>query len=132
MELLDNSEEAVTTRRFREIAENIYGEPLDWFFEQWVDYTELPQLGLDDIAVSENGNIWHVTGRPSQLGDIVFRFPVKLKIETEGQSKSETILSQARDTFFNITVVEKPKSIILDPDHHILKIQEMPLRNERL
>ena len=132
MELLDNSEEAVTTRRFREIAENIYGEPLVWFFEQWVDYTELPQLGLNDISVSEDGNIWHVTGRLSQLGDIVFKFPVQLKIETEGQSKSETIFSQARDTLFNITVADKPKSIILDPDHHILKIQGTPVISEKL
>jgi len=46
--------EPVSTARFQKIAEHVYGQPLGCFFKQWVGYTELPQLQLDAINISED------------------------------------------------------------------------------
>ena len=41
------SHKSVPTEKFREIAENIYGASLDFFFKEWMDDKSLPQFTQD-------------------------------------------------------------------------------------
>lgn len=132
MKLLISSKKPVTTRHFQEIAEDVYGESLDWFFKQWVGYTELPQLRFDDITVSKDDDTWRVDGKLCQLSNSIFRLPVELKIETERQAEYKTIWLETRNTSFHLVTPDKPNSIIIDPNYHILKIQKMPFPRKRL
>jgi len=120
------SGEPVSTARFQKIAEDIYGQPLDWFFKQWVGYAELPQLILDGITFLEDENGWHVRGNLRQLNNSLFRPPVGLAIETEKTTEHKTLWLEDRNTDFEFRTAKRPKTVLVDPDNNILRIVEMP------
>ena len=116
----------VPTARFKKIAEGIYEKPLDWFWNQWLEYDELPQLKLERVSVSKEKDAWHVTGNIYQLGKSLFRLPVELALETEKMTEHNKIWVENRSTAFAFSTPYRPKSILVDPNLDILKIQKMP------
>ncbi|MBA7473578.1 hypothetical protein ES707_08918 [subsurface metagenome] len=92
VDLRQEYNQPVSTTRFQELAENLYGEPLDWFFDQWVNSTELPRLKLENVAVNKDKKGWQVHGRLLQSGETTFRLPVELAIDTKnGRKNRETL-----------------------------------------
>ena len=120
------SGQPVSTARFQKIAEDVYGQSLDWFFKQWVGYTELPQLQLDAVTFSENEKGWRVRGNLRQLNKSPFRLPVELVIETEKATEHRTLWLEERNTDFEFCTTNRPKSVLVDPNNNILQIREMP------
>jgi len=120
------SGEPVPTRRFRKIAEEIHGESLDWFFNQWLEGGELPQVRLENVEISRNGDGWLIRGHLRQLNERVLQFPVELEIITEGEKRVEHVLVDTKETTFEFNTQNMPKRIIVDPNFDLLKIQRMP------
>ena len=120
------SGQPVSTARFQKIAEDVYGQSLDWFFKQWVGYTELPQLQLDAVTFSENEKGWRVRGNLRQLNKSPFRLPVELVIETEKATEHRTLWLEERNTDFEFCTTNRPKSVLVDPNNNILQIRKMP------
>jgi len=120
------SGQPVSTARFQKIAEDVYGQPLDWFFKQWVGYTELPQLQLGAVTFSENEKGWYVRGNLRQLNKSPFRLPVELVIETEKATEHRTLWLEERNTEFEFCTTNRPKSVLADPNNNILQIRKMP------
>lgn len=118
--------EPVSMARFREIAEDIYGQPLDWFFRQWVGYTELPQLQLNGVTFSQDEKGWHVRGSLRQLNKSLFRLPVELVIETTRTAECKMVWVDNKDTEFEFRIIDRPQQILIDPNNEILSIREMP------
>lgn len=118
--------EPVSAQRFQEIAEKIYGEPLGWFFQQWLEGGELPQLRLENVDLSKNGNTWQVQGSLVQLSDSVFQLPVKLALKTEKDKEFKLIWLDKRRASFEFSSLNRPKRILVDPEFDILKQQKMP------
>src|SRR5947209_2541615 len=95
---------SATTDDFREIAEKNFGSQLTWFFSQWLDSTGAPEFKvkyttyrLGGTAATQNANPkdekvpgFRVTGEISQDLDL-FRMPVDLRIDTDGQTENKTI-----------------------------------------
>jgi cytohesin len=119
------SGEVVSTACFQKIAEEIYGQPLGWFFSQWFGYTELPQLQLDGVVFSEEKEGWHVRGNIHQLSKSLFRLSVELVIETETTSEHKTLWLEDKDTDFEFRTANRPKNVLVDPNNDILQIREM-------
>jgi len=46
----------VSTEKFQDIAEGIYGASLDFFFKQWVEGTTVPYFKLDNVLIEKNLN----------------------------------------------------------------------------
>jgi len=120
------SGEPVSTARFQKIAENIYGKPLDWFWNQWLEYDELPQLELERVSVSKEKDAWHVRGNLCQLSNSLFRLPVKLALETEKETAAKGIWLETKKADFEFTTPNRPKRILVDPSDGILQIRKMP------
>ncbi len=120
------SGEPVSTNRFQKIAEDIYGQPLDWFFKQWVGYTELPQLQLDAVTFLETDKGWHVRGNLRQLNKSLFRLPVELALETEKTTEHKILWLEERNTDFKFRTTNRPKTVLVDPNNNILQIRKMP------
>ena len=118
--------EPVPTQRFQKIAEKIYGEPLGWFFKQWLEGGELPQLRLENVDLSKNGSMWQVQGSLVQLSDSVFQLPVKLVLMTELEKESKYIWLDTRNASFEFSSPSRPKRILVDPELDILKFQKIP------
>ncbi|MBC8472325.1 MAG: ankyrin repeat domain-containing protein, partial [Planctomycetes bacterium] len=121
-----NSGEPVSTAQFQKIAEYVFGQPLGWFFKQWIGYSELPQLQLDAVTFSETEKGWLVRGNLRQLNNSLFRLPVELVIETGKTTEHRTLWLEDGNTTFEIRTTNRPKGVLVDPNNDILQIREIP------
>jgi len=128
LNLRQKSNQPVSTTRFQKLAEDVYGEPLDWFINQWVNTTELPRLKLENVTTKKDKNGWLVHGRLLQMGETIFRLPVELAIDTENGREIEKYFVDSRTVDFDLHTLNEPQKLIIDPDYELLKIQRMPPR----
>jgi transglutaminase-like putative cysteine protease len=128
VDLRQKSNQAVSTTRFQELAEEVYGEPLDWFFNQWVNSTELPRLKLEKVTAKKDKKGWQVHGRLLQSGESTFRLPVELAIDTKNGREIEKLYFDSKAVDFDLRTQNEPQKLMVDPDYEILKIQRMPPR----
>ena len=120
------SGEPVSIARFQKIAEDIYCKQLDWFFKQWIGYTELPQLKLDAVTLSKEEKGWCVRGNLRQLNSKSFRLPMDLVLETEGPTERKKIWMEPKNSNFEFSTNNRPKRLLVDPNNDILQIRKMP------
>jgi len=116
---------------FRAVAEKNYGDQLTWFFSQWLDSTGAPEFKvkyttyrLGGAAAAQNPKEekipgFRVTGEISQDLDL-FRMPVDIRIDTDGQTENKKIDVVGTDSPFTIETFGRPRRISIDPDHHVL------------
>ncbi len=126
VDLRQKSNQPVSTTLFRKLAEDVYEEPLDWFFNQWVNSTELPRIKLEKVAVRKDKKCWQVQGRLLQSGETIFRLPIELAIDTKNGREIEKLCVDSRAVDFELRTQNEPQKLIVDPDCKILKIQRMP------
>ena len=130
--LIANSTIPIQTNRFVQMSENIYGESLDWFFNQWKKSKGLPCLKVDDLTLEKDNNDWKIKGQLVQSGRSFFVLPVEFSLETEKGQELFTIWQRERITDFEYKTMNKPLVLKADPDHDILKLQRMPLQLSRI
>jgi len=112
---------------FRKIAEQNYGQQLTWFFSQWLDSTGAPEFKTK-YTVYRVQKGFRVVGEISQDLDL-FRMPVELKIDTDGQSESKRIEVVGTNSAFSVDTFGRPRRISIDPDNRVLKnSQELKTR----
>jgi transglutaminase-like putative cysteine protease len=126
VELRQESNQAVPTSRFQKLAEDIYGEPLGWFFKQWVNSTERPRLKLEKVLVRKDKGGWQVQGRLVQSGDTIFRLPVELALDTKKGRERQKLWVEKKAVDFDFHTKDEPRKIVVDPNYEVLKIQKMP------
>lgn len=101
------------------IAEKNCNENLTSFFSQWVDGTGAPEFKMKyTILRARKG--FRVVGQISQDLDL-FRMPVELKIDTDGQSEMKRIEVVGTDSQFSVETFGKPRRLTLDPNNWVLK-----------
>jgi len=128
VDLRQKSGQAVPTSRFQELAEDVSGQSLDWFFNQWVNTIELPRLKLDEVSVSKDKEGWQVQGRLLQLGDKTFRLPVELALDTKKGRERLKLWVEKKSVDFDFHTQDEPRKLIVDPDYEVLKVQRMAPR----
>ncbi|MBZ5570739.1 MAG: tetratricopeptide repeat protein [Acidobacteriia bacterium] len=116
---------------FQTVAEQDYGDKLTWFFTQWLNSTGAPEFKVK-YTVYRLGNTkatgpkgekapgFRVVGQIAQDLDL-FRMPVELKIDTDGQTEKKRIEVVGTDSAFTIETFGKPRRISIDPDNRVLK-----------
>jgi len=130
--LLANSPIPIQTGRFVQMAGNIYGESLEWFFDQWEKSNGLPHLKVDEVTREKNNNGWRIKGKLIQSGKSFFALPVEFCLETEKDQEFFTIWQRDRITNFEYQTENKPLTLKVDTNNDILKIQRMPLQLSRI
>jgi Peptidase family M1 domain/TPR repeat len=101
------------------IAEKSYGEKLTAFFSQWVDGTGAPEFKVKyTILRIKKG--FRVIGQITQDLDL-FRMPLELKIDTDGQTEMKRIEVVGTQSSFSVETFGKPRRLTLDPNNWVLK-----------
>jgi transglutaminase-like putative cysteine protease len=118
----------VSTEKFREIAEKVYGASLDFFFRKWVGNNSLPQFRLENVKTEKREMEWRVFGNLIQEGETYFYIPIDLVIETDKGQESHKIWLDSNKTQFEFFTADQPEKLIIDPDFHIPTIRWMPPR----
>ena len=111
--------QSVTTADFRTLAEQIYGQSLQYFFVQWIESAGAPEFRLE-FTVFRTQKGFRVMGKITQDLD-TFHMPVDLKIETEGNPESKRIDVVGTSSEFSVDTFGKPKNVTIDPNGSLLR-----------
>ena len=127
------SEHHATMSDFQHLAETLSGKKLDWFFDQWITKTGIPQMKIYNVkSISENGQ-WTTRGRVRIVGYQKFSSFVTVGIQTESDMQTTQVFLGSdsggvyhNDVPFAIQSSTKPIRAVLDPHGDVLKIQKLP------
>jgi hypothetical protein len=113
-----------TTEDFQAIAESVYGQTLNYFFQEWVYGENEPTytVGWDKSFIS--GDIYNVTITIYQAVNTnpsYFTMPVQIKLNTTLGDTTVTLFNDAQTQTFQFDVIGDPQSIVFDPGNWILK-----------
>ena len=115
---------SVITADLEETAEAVSGKSLQAFFIQWLENTGTPEFKqVYTIFRLGEGKGFRVMGKVTQDLD-TFSMPVELQIETEGEPESQIIEVQGTSSDYVIDTFGKPRKVVLDPNHRILRYDE--------
>jgi hypothetical protein len=113
-----------TTEDFQAIAESVYGQTLNYFFQEWVYGENEPTyiVGWDKSYVS--GDIYNVAITIYQAVNTnpsFFTMPVQIKLNTTLGDTTVTLFNDAQTQSFQFDVIGDPQSLVFDPGNWILK-----------
>jgi predicted negative regulator of RcsB-dependent stress response len=122
---------SVTADDFRTIAEQNYGNKLNWFLSQWTDSTGAPEFKVKYTVYRLGGSSgtcsdpakckgFRVVGEIQQDLDL-FRMPVEVRVDTDGQSETQRIEVVGTNSAFTLETFGRPRRITIDPGNAVLK-----------
>lgn len=112
--------QSANSEDFRKVMEQVSGQELRYFFIQWLESSGSPDFKLQyTIFRTQQG--FRVVGKINQDLD-TFRMPVDLRIETEGNPEDKVIEVTGTSSEFSVDTFGKPRKLILDPKHVLLRI----------
>jgi tetratricopeptide (TPR) repeat protein len=109
---------SISTEDFRKLAEEAYGEELQWFFTEWTESSGAPEFKME-YTVFRTQKGFRVMGKVTQDLDL-FRMPVDMQVQTEGNPETKRVEVVGTSSEFAIETFGKPKSVTLDPDDRVL------------
>ena len=121
--LTENQYSAVEVDELRIAFEDVTGEDLNWFFDQWFLSAGHPQLSLD-TEYSDGEISLTVTQTQETDNNVpgVFRLPTQVAVFTNGNSTPtmyDVVVNERSQTFTFPSSV-KPDVVIFDPRHDLL------------
>jgi aminopeptidase N len=110
----------------RLLFEDRLGQPLDWFFRQWVVRAGAPQLTIDSVTMTPlppdpslpPGQTVAVTLRQSPP---LFRIPVVVQVETNNRVLEKTIWMDRERTEIDTATAAPPLRVLVDPDVRLFR-----------
>src|SRR4030095_17212409 len=109
-----------STDAVKKLASEVVGDDLDYFFEQWLVDTGIPEM-TSTASIYRIKDGYKIEGEISQDLDL-FRMPVEVEIETDGEPEYKRVDVARQSSELNITTNRKPKKINLDPRKKILPL----------
>jgi aminopeptidase N len=109
-----------STDAVKKLVAEVNGDSLDYFFEQWLVDTGVPEM-KSEAKIYRVRNGYSIEGEISQDLDL-FRMPVEVEIETDGEPEYKRVDVARQSSELNITTNRKPKKINLDPRKKILRL----------
>lgn len=115
----------VESTDLRKAMEDVSGQDLGWFFDQWVYGVGAPRLTIRPVYSARTKTLRLTitqTQRADALVPIAFRLPVDLVVKTASGEQSTPVNITKRIETITIKSATKPKEILFDPaDKVILK-----------
>ena len=108
------------TEDFQRVMEFHHGQPLGWFFKQWIYEPGYPVLDANwrwDEAAKE----LKLTIKQTQA-QTVFRLPLEVEFKLASNAKRQQLQVSEREQQFTFKLEAKPTGVALDPDEWVLKV----------
>lgn len=117
-----------TTEQFGDFCSELYGQNLDWFFQQWIYKPYFPVYQWGYLVNSLGGNpqlyleIRQVQDQVSPLYDHLYKMPIDIRVNyANGTSETFVVWDSLRTQIFVLDLTAAPLSVNFDPDQFILK-----------
>ncbi|HEV8383259.1 MAG TPA: M1 family aminopeptidase, partial [Candidatus Acidoferrales bacterium] len=112
---------------FRKICEEISGRELGWFFDYFLNATQIPEISLRRLP-SDAPNVL--------LGEILvknvpadFQVRVEMRVQTEKGAVEHSVATRGEVTPFSLNLPAPATQVMLDPDARLLRWTEAARRN---
>ena len=113
---------SASTEDFQRVCENEYGQPLDWFFKEWVYGRNRPTYQYSWLANRTGSvNTVRINIDQAQKDEQVFQMPLDVVIKSDKQEERFVAWQSARSQSFDFTVAGIPKAVEIDPEGWVLK-----------
>jgi tetratricopeptide (TPR) repeat protein len=110
---------------FEQMANQVAGRPMRYFFARWVDSTGVPEFKVDYQIIRTRGGKFIARGTVKQNYDnLNLPVDIMLRAEGEGGLKTQTVMIDDTSADFNIESDGKPLAVIVDPDFKLLRISD--------
>ena len=109
----------VSMADLRRVSEQAQGDQMTWFFSQWLESTGAPEF-QNKYTILRTNKGFRVVGEVAQDLDL-FRMPVELRIDTDGQTETKRIDVVGTNSPYTIETFGKPRRITVDPNNWVLK-----------
>jgi len=111
---------SVLTEDFQAVMEEVSGQQLDWFFQQWIYEPGYPTF---EHSLTWTGDTAELTVRQLQSASWpAFRVPMEVEFVVDGETIRRQIEVEGRETTVRIEGLgAEPDAVVLDPDHWVLK-----------
>ncbi|HUR79929.1 MAG TPA: M1 family metallopeptidase [Thermoanaerobaculia bacterium] len=106
-----------STAGLRTIMERHAGQPLEWFFRQWIYQPGHPVF---DAKWRWDGGKVFLEVKQTQSGT-VFRTPLTVEVRDAAGARRERVVIDERDEHFEIDSESRPEDVVLDPDEWVLR-----------
>jgi aminopeptidase N len=111
-----------STEDFRAVCENIHGEDLGWFFDQWIYEAGYPTYQFGWGYTSQNKV--RVVINQVQEEFSLFSMPVELAFILPSGTVRKVVWVEDENNVFQFDFPEKPLQVLMDPDSWILCLLE--------
>jgi aminopeptidase N len=108
------------TEDFREVAEEVWGNDLGWFFDQWIYGGGAPAYRSYRREYEVSGQRYLEIAIEQSQNEAVFTMPVRIQTLESGQIHDYTVWNDARAQYFLIPVSAAVDGLDIDPDDWIL------------
>ena len=109
-----------STEAFARLASEVSGQDLEFFFDQWLNDSEVPEMETEWI-VRRVKNGYQIDGEIQQDLDL-FRMPVELEVETDAEPDYKRVDVSGQASEFSVVTERKPKTVNIDPHKRLLRI----------
>jgi hypothetical protein len=120
---------------FQALAEELWGRPLGWFFQEWITRGGIPRIRIYNVKTEPQGNGWVTRGRVRLVGYEEFTTPASVGVETAGGFDTACVwLGWGSDSVyrndvpFTVPSRGKPLRAVFDPDGLLLKMRKLPTK----
>ena len=116
-----------STEDFQSVCENVYGQSLNWFFQQWIYEEYYPVYAYHWSSVEQDGNhTVMLTIEQVQVDTDVFKMPIDVTFLTQEGTETIVVFDSLQTQTFKPTLSSKPIVTVLDRDGWILKKSLIP------
>jgi aminopeptidase N len=116
---------SATTEDFREVVEEVWGEDLDWFFDQWVYGGGAPAYRYGWREHQVGGQRYLELSVEQGQDEAAFEMPVILETLEFGERRRYTVWNDERSEHLLVPVSAPVDQVDLDPDVWILARSKM-------
>jgi tetratricopeptide (TPR) repeat protein len=110
----------VSTDAFTKLASDVSGGDLNYFFDQWLNGTGVPEFKVEYTIFRQKGG-YMVQGTVKQDLDL-FKMPVEFQIQTDGEPEYARVEVVGESSEMDVKTDRKPKAVVIDPREKILRM----------
>ena len=119
-----NAYASVTTEDFQAIAEQVYGQSLDYFFKEWIYGENYPKYKSQWLAIPQSNGTFKVNLSLSQTTNTnpaFFTMPIQISVNQGLGDTTITVFNNQANQSFEFVVKQVPSILTIDPNNLILK-----------
>lgn len=132
------SYDVATTEDFQAIAEEVSGQDLNYFFNQWIYGENYPVYEYSWSVDNLGNNLYQVNllvNQETNTNPAYFTMPIEIEINTTLGDTTLVVFNNQQSQMFNLIVEGDPGRVLFDPDKWILRDvfeQEQPVESYSL